>query len=63
MESPRRLYTETQVYPSSDLLDLLLSIMSEKRTGQLTINFAGGRPEGTVEWRQRFSRDDLTGER
>ncbi len=49
---PRRLYTEIEVYPHRFLLDLLLLILSEKRTGSLTINFAGGKPDGTAEWKR-----------
>ncbi len=57
---PRRLYTEIQVYPSSLLLDLILLITGEKRTGSLTINFAGGKPDGTAEWKQRLERTGET---
>lgn len=51
---PRRIYTEVQVYPSTALLEILLLVAGEKRTGSLTINFAGGKPDGTSEWKQRL---------
>jgi hypothetical protein len=49
--SPRRLYVEITSYPVSDLLDLILLVAGERRTGSLKINFAGGKPDGTVEWK------------
>jgi hypothetical protein len=52
-DNPTRvLVTETRVYPHTSVFDLLLLIMSERRTGNLTINFAGGKPDGTMEWKQ-----------
>jgi hypothetical protein len=53
-EVPRRVYTETEVYPHRCLLDLLIVILEEKRTGSLTINFAGGKPDGTAEWKRHM---------
>jgi len=50
--SPRRIYVQTEIYPASSILDVLLLIAAEKRTGSLVINFAGGKPDGTVEWKQ-----------
>lgn len=55
MENVRRIYTEVSIHPASDLLDLLLIICAEKRTGSLTINFAGGKPDGTTEWKRRMN--------
>lgn len=55
----RRSYTETESFPATSLLDLLLLILNEKRTGSLTINFAGGKPDGTTEFRRRILPEDF----
>jgi len=54
LPAPRRVYTEVEIYSHHSLLDLLLLILSEKRTGSLTINFAGGKPDGTAEWKRHM---------
>lgn len=59
MTPPRRLYTETEIVPASALFDLLLIILNERRTGSLTINFAGGKPDGTAEFKRRILPEEL----
>jgi hypothetical protein len=48
-----RIYLIERQYPASDLVVFMLEIMSQRRTGKLTINFCDGSPLGTFGWEQR----------
>jgi len=48
----RRLYISIETYPAAALEELLEIVSTEKRTGSLTVNFAGGKMSGTIEFKQ-----------